>query len=140
MYCLTCGYDLRNLSHATCPECGRAFDAAMSSSYATGMQPLVPKGRAWFGLSVSIVCALVFFSNDPWDVNDGWWMGMLLEEWPPYVLTVGGAIYAMSVPRSPRWFYWLCIALLILFFAQPLTQRYTERVFTQILPAAFEGP
>ncbi len=33
IYCLTCRYDLRGLTSNRCPECGRAFDPTLASSY-----------------------------------------------------------------------------------------------------------
>ena len=35
MYCRGCDYDLRGLSIARCPECGRGFDTADPASYYT---------------------------------------------------------------------------------------------------------
>jgi hypothetical protein len=33
IYCLTCRYDLRGLTSNRCPECGRAFDPGLASTY-----------------------------------------------------------------------------------------------------------
>ena len=46
MRCLTCHYDLRNLSEGTvhrCPECGRAFDPNDSRTFDWGLWHTWPK-------------------------------------------------------------------------------------------------
>ena len=39
MHCLTCKYDLSNLTEHRCPECGRAFDPNDATTFYTGVRP-----------------------------------------------------------------------------------------------------
>lgn len=44
--CLKCGYALRGLHEAMCPECGRAFDPADASTYRLG-RTVIKRWRKW---------------------------------------------------------------------------------------------
>ena len=47
MRCLSCHYDLRNLSEDRCPECGRAFDPSDSATYTTADADTPPHSEDW---------------------------------------------------------------------------------------------
>jgi hypothetical protein len=69
--CLDCGYSLRGLTVARCPECGRAFDPSDGATYATqtGSPELAlflrqPPGIALYALcGLSLIFALLRHFN-----------------------------------------------------------------------------
>ncbi len=58
-YCLGCGYRLRGLPTAVCPECGQAFDSADVETYRVGD---VSWKRVWMkrAVVVALVAAVLF--------------------------------------------------------------------------------
>lgn len=55
MHCLTCQYDLRNLTEHRCPECGRPFDPSDECTFdgvSPGLRLAVTIGLLVFAVSV----------------------------------------------------------------------------------------
>ena len=75
-----------------------------------------------------------FVLSDPWMIRDGIWMQHLVNAFPWYIGTIGLSIYALLVRNRSRTAMWIAIVTLIVFACLPLTWRYTERVFTQMMP------
>ena len=55
MRCLSCNYDLSNLTEHRCPECGRAFDPNNPATY--GKPPLVLSLRRM--LPIAVLCYIL---------------------------------------------------------------------------------
>jgi hypothetical protein len=64
--CLHCGYALRGLTTARCPECGRAFDPTDPATF-TRPKPVAPSTRD-IGVVVLGVSMSVFMIAAPWFV------------------------------------------------------------------------
>src|SRR5580698_3388294 len=80
-FCLACGYPLKNLPSARCPECGRSFDPADGRTMSLG-RPLRPCQRrllqpmGWPTISLAVLgsAGLVYLGHrprawpEPWSV------------------------------------------------------------------------
>ena len=60
MYCLDCKYSLQQLPENTCPECGRAFDPADSSTFAKSLKRRFLTLLPWEAIA-SIACSVIYF-------------------------------------------------------------------------------
>jgi DNA-directed RNA polymerase subunit RPC12/RpoP len=63
--CLSCNYDLKNLSTGgehRCPECGRKFDPKIRRSFLTDEDTKMSKDdrQFWVGVLIGLVCLSTF--------------------------------------------------------------------------------
>src|SRR5580700_4142743 len=72
--CIGCGYILTGLDAARCPECGRAFDLRIPSTFTT--KPLFNRWRFWlpgfllaFGAGIILFPILIYFAGFGWTVT-----------------------------------------------------------------------
>ncbi len=107
--------------------------ATVGSEPAPDSIPSTPV-RATIAAVLAPVALGGFVLNDPWMIRDGIWMQHLVNAFPWYVGTIGLSFYALLVPNRSRAAMWISIVTLIVFACLPLTWRYTERVFTQMMP------
>lgn len=59
MYCLSCNYDLRNLTEHRCPECGCEFDPADESTFHVPSSRMSPIALVCLFFFTVVVCAIV---------------------------------------------------------------------------------
>lgn len=110
-YCITCKYDLRGLSEGRCPECGRQFDLADRSTYASSRKTsgLTARFLCYAIPAVLVVSLWVSVQSRPWP---GLPLGMTLQEVVVIsVWSLNGPIAALLSPVDRFSFMVLCLSL-----------------------------
>lgn len=97
--CPACGYDVRGLREARCPECGGAFDA---DALRRGLLPVVEDGRdvLWVAvwLSAGTVVGSVLLAFEPAAMVGGM---LLFASGVSHVLVVARALELLRQTRNP---------------------------------------
>ncbi len=157
--CLGCGYALRGLPEAVCPECGRAFDPADSTTYD---EPTRPTGwRRWAQAPplsrcvVAAMCAVAYayWSSEPGGLLAGfggvwmWPVGLGLTAWlvADYNLRVRAVIRdrrRASLDRVPAWrggwLRWAIVPICLALIFSAMLTSWPMRLRFELSRGAFE--
>lgn len=119
MHCLNCGYSLKDLREAKCPECGREFDPRNAKTYGDS-SPLRFAAAQTTGTIAATVALLVLCVCPIGGGHGGFILGFQLFTAPPVTLSVIGwlvlCIFAGTVKRPgiAALFLSICIGILLL--------------------------